>query len=408
MQIQKLKPRQGPKSVFDGFRQRPHICPVNKKQPPFMPSQRFLYIVSCCCLSLLSLHLPAQAVWPGDVNNNGIANGVDLLWMGIAYGAEGPERPGASIIWQAQPLGSLWAQSFPGGLNYAYADADGDGEIDDNDIDDALLANFRKTHGTLQPDGYANAAPGSGAPAITLSPSTFNAIPGQVITVDVLLGDAQHPVSDFYGVAFTLQYSRELVENNGQEFYFDDDDDSWIAPEADDPLEHLFYRDAPGGQAEVAFVRTNQIPVNEGSGVIGTFSIIIEDIIVGLNIDTFILQMDSIRVIDETNTVMPIVPDTLLIIVSDPNSTPHQPNALAALRMHPNPAAAGTDSWVRAHQSVRQIEVLDALGRPTGIPVTQQSEKAWRIRWPAHTPPGMYTLCAHGAGGMLHKRIILH
>ena len=127
-----------------------------------------------------------------------------------------------------------------------------------------------------------------------------------------------------------------------------------------------------------------------------------------LNIDTFTLQIDSIRVIDETNTVMPIVPDTLLIIVSDPNSTPHYPNEMAALNIHPNPAAAGTESWVRAHQSVGQIEVLDALGRPTGIPVDQQSKKAWRIRWPAHATAGMYVLRAHGAGGMLHKRIILH
>lgn len=357
-------------------------------------------------IALLGL-VPAQGqqIWPGDVNNNGIVNGVDLLWLGLAYGTDGPERPGATTLWQAQPLGAAWPQAFPNGLNYAYADCDGDGEADGNDLDDAILPNFRLTHGVLQPDGYANALPGT-APRLTLVPSTTLAVPGQEITIDVFLGSAGMPIGEFYGIAFSGSYNPELVDGGGTAVDFDDDDE-WMAPEPDEPIEHLYYRDAPGGQYEVAFVRTNQVPVAGGFGLIGSFSIIVEDIIVGLS-DTLVIGIDSIRLIDQHNNVYPVVPDTVRILVSHSSPTSTEAEAAkAAVQVYPNPVRRAGTFWITAPPSMRPLDISDALGRPVQAAFTPQAHGRWRLQWPSSTAPGWYVLRCMGPDGAIVVRPIL-
>ncbi len=90
-------------------------------------------------LQLLSLVfcwyvLPAQVIFPGDLNNDGRANYLDLLPLGLAYGRTGPPRPEASLAWFAQPA-IPWSFQLPvSGVNFAFIDADGSGVVDSLDI----------------------------------------------------------------------------------------------------------------------------------------------------------------------------------------------------------------------------------------------------------------------------------
>lgn len=70
----------------------------------------------------------ADCIWPGDANNDGIANHYDLLAMGQGFGETGPSRY-ASNVWTPQPGGD-WLQSLPAGLNFKYLDADGNGKVE--------------------------------------------------------------------------------------------------------------------------------------------------------------------------------------------------------------------------------------------------------------------------------------
>lgn len=373
---------------------------MTKKLLPYV----HLLLTGAMLLGLVPVQ--AQQVWPGDVNNNGIVNGVDLLWLGFAYDTDGPVRPGATTLWQAQPIGELWPQSFPNGLNYAYADCDGDGEVEDNDLDNAILSNFRLTHGVLQPDGYANALPGT-APKLTLVPSATVVNPGQTITIDIFLGSESEPIGAFYGVTFSGSYNSEIVEDNGNEFDFDEEED-WMAPEPDDPpIEHLFYRDAPGGEFEVAFVRTNQESVVNGYGLIGSFSIIIEDIIVGLS-DTLIIQIDSIMLVDQHYNIYPIVPDTARVVVS--NSTPTLTHEAMEqfVYTYPNPVRRTEVSWVATLPGMHPLDIVDALGRPVQVTFMPYSDRRWRIQWPSGVAPGWYALrCVGNDGSMIVRSIIV-
>lgn len=73
-------------------------------------------------------------MWPGDIDNNGLVDGADLLRWGYAFGRQGFVRPDATSTWSGQPMGQAWPDQFPDGRNMAYADMDGDARVLDRDI----------------------------------------------------------------------------------------------------------------------------------------------------------------------------------------------------------------------------------------------------------------------------------
>jgi len=64
-----------------------------------------IHIIFSLLFILSSSRIDAQSieVWPGDASNNGIANHIDLLYIGVAYNQEGPIRVVSPVILQANP-----------------------------------------------------------------------------------------------------------------------------------------------------------------------------------------------------------------------------------------------------------------------------------------------------------------
>ncbi|MCC6413916.1 MAG: hypothetical protein IT270_19865 [Saprospiraceae bacterium] len=354
---------------------------------------------------LLCCTIPAQAqmVWPGDVNNNGIVNGVDLLWLGLAYDANGPIRPGASTGWTPQLLGMPWEQSFFCGLNYAYADADGDGDVDEKDLEEALLPNFRQIHGTFTPDGYANAEPGGKNPAITLLPSATEVLPGEALTIKVILGDEILPTTNFYGIALKMHYSSGLVNNNGADISFTTQT-SWIDPENEGIVKDLYYKDSVSGDVEVAIVRSNQIPV-DGHGSIGSFSIIIEDIIVGIA-PQFELRIDSVMLIDQNDTITAVVADTVFVNIKQKvRGRGIEPDG--RMKISPNPTGPDATAWrLESTEPLHHLELIDGLGRAFPVSPQPAGEFLWLVPKPANLPPGAYWLSGYTEKGVLITHLI--
>ena len=93
---------------------------------------------------ILPLALEAQLLFPGDLNNDGEANHIDLLPLAIAYGQEGPERPEATLEWIPQET-FFWGVGLPvTGVDLAFVDADGNGLLDSLDLD-AIPLNYDST-----------------------------------------------------------------------------------------------------------------------------------------------------------------------------------------------------------------------------------------------------------------------
>lgn len=83
-------------------------------------------------------------VWPGDFNDDGIANNTDVLFWGLAC-KDTPElvRPNASTSWFAQES-SEWTASV-NGVNSKHQDGNGDGVINGQDLQ-VLFTNYGKNH----------------------------------------------------------------------------------------------------------------------------------------------------------------------------------------------------------------------------------------------------------------------
>src|SRR6185295_12937804 len=69
--------------------------------------------------------LGCDSVWPGDANYDGVANNLDLLPIGVAYGSTGTVRPGASNNWVGQAAND-WGISLASGTDYKHIDCNGD------------------------------------------------------------------------------------------------------------------------------------------------------------------------------------------------------------------------------------------------------------------------------------------
>lgn len=347
----------------------------------------------------------AQQVWPGDVNNNGIVNEVDLLYWGLAFGSTGPARAQTGTDWQAYDLPASWAQSFPGGLNYAYADCDGNGMVDEDDYDDAIEDNFGLQHAPPTPDGYSNAA-GGNAPRVRLQPSVAAVEEGAMLDIALSIDDAPMPIDSFYGLALTFSYTTGLLEgDDGPDFELEDN--NWI--EADGSLvQEVYDETGPLGTAALAVTRTNQLSVPVQEGEIGRFYIVIEDIIVGLEIDTFIIRVDSIKLITSQLNTIAVVPDTAQVIVAKDlelltNTSSVEPKA-SALRVFPNPARERV--FVQSDFPLEDALLIDPLGR--SVPVAWQAAGARTWQFPcSHLPPGLYWLRVQSPQGIITKAVTI-
>jgi hypothetical protein len=138
----------------------------------------------------MAFAMPAhgQQNWPGDINNNGIVNGVDLLYCGAIKGLTG----GTSLQSMA------WNNLFTESINYSRADVNGNGKVDKQDIYSLWYNKYGQTHGTLVPDVYANVTSGV-YPILKLEPLTTAVLPGENIEFSLSLGDVNSPIDRFLG-----------------------------------------------------------------------------------------------------------------------------------------------------------------------------------------------------------------
>ncbi len=250
----------------------------------------------------------AQSIWPGDVNNNGIVNGVDVLQWGIAYGKTGPSRNPSSTVWQAQSMPGNWAWSFPGGVNYAYADANGNGKVDNADASLAIDGNFGKIHSTPANDTWSPVASYNPL-SITLQASTQNATPGNVVEVDLSVGGPRTVGYKMYGLTFTFSYDPALVQGG---FAFEKEESFWIDPSGQQSF--IFVKnDATNGKVHFAVTRLNQVEAT-GFGKLGKFTFVVK------NTDnankTLKLTLESIKAIDNNMLVHPVSKIDASLVVS--------------------------------------------------------------------------------------------
>jgi hypothetical protein len=332
-------------------------------------------------------------VYPGDVNNNGVVNNVDFLYMGLAYNFGGPARSSESTAFTPQNA-TPWPFHFANGVNFAYADCNGDGIV--NYYYDAfpIYVNYGMKHDSVTEDVFPVGHP-STDPSLRLGSAgqPIQTNPGVTLTIPISLGDAQHPLDDFYGLAFALHVDPAYVDASKVKFNFSQN--SWANPDND---RVYMYKAASNSRVDVGWVRTDHNNVG-GYGEIGDVQIII--IVDVIEFTAFPVRIDSILVIDKFGNTTAIAGDTLHINV--------QPFALSSgqtpldnhyFNVQPNPAS---DILYLEHDAdIDELLLSDPLGRT--VLELQPHESKFKIPLPK-LPAGLYLLKARSRSGTYLKKI---
>lgn len=188
--------------------------PPTTYNPPFtnLPSGPFTVTLTdaagCTDTEIIILDDSCDYVWPGDANDDGTADNFDILTIGVANGSIGIARPAASQLWYGQPSPN-WATSTPSGVNHKHVDSDGNSFITLNDTN-AVIQNYGYVHNNrFAAPVYSVNTPDLRIQLVqdTMQPSTAGAI-------QIRLGTAAIPVSNVYGVAFTINFDPTYIDEN--------------------------------------------------------------------------------------------------------------------------------------------------------------------------------------------------
>lgn len=149
----------------------------------------------CVSRDSIAIKVLTNCVWPGDANNDGVVNHLDILPLGIKYGANGPARPEIGVNWQSYQA-PKWNDTFINGLSTKYADCDGNGIINTGDLV-AISENYRITG---KSDTFPNKVRPN-APPLDLEIMNENLNPGDTVRIALNVGKTSNPISNFYGYA---------------------------------------------------------------------------------------------------------------------------------------------------------------------------------------------------------------
>ncbi|HXH19781.1 MAG TPA: PKD domain-containing protein [Chitinophagales bacterium] len=251
------------------------------------------------CVDSASRRVRLNVVYPGDANSDGIVNNKDVLYVGLAYGAIGPVRYDTattgfvnSVPWVQQ----TGVANFHGGFNLQHADCDGNGIINRFDINI-----IDKNYGLS-----SNKGGDSGCIDVNDIPLYFEVIDsiqvGTAVAVEIKLGDLHIPAQNVYGIAFTVNYSQELIQPGTVEL---DYSNSLLGTPAD--IVYLNKDSNETGKLETAVSRIdhNNITI---AGKIGTLNFVMEENLAQKTFITDILSLSfsNITLIRNDETVLPV------------------------------------------------------------------------------------------------------
>jgi hypothetical protein len=287
-------------------------------------------------------------VWPGDADYNLQANNMDVLTLGVAYGATGTARAGATTSWQAEPSAD-WSQSVPLGANYKHADTNGDGIVDINDTL-AISLNYSQTH-TFRMQGPGHSVDPLTSPALYLDVLNDTVAPGGIITADIYLGSSSVPVNSLYGISFSLGYDNSLVQPGTVNTTFTG---SMVGIKNNTML-GFAHDNFSAGRNDVTMCRNTHTEV-DGYGYIGTIELTAATV---TNVSTLNLTLGNVKAINGQMVNIPVATMGAPVVIDPAASVPVIPGP-AHVALYPNPA---NGSVVVSTMADQVIEITNTLGQ---------------------------------------------
>ena len=330
----------------------------------------------------------AVSVLPGDTDNNGQVDHLDIINIGYIFGTDGPARTTISTSFTSQ-VASVWNGTFASGVNHAEADADGNGTIDTEDRD-VVAANYdlSENNSFTFPDDVSDAA----GPALSLdAENTINA--GEETSITVNLGDGNNADAVGYAMAFVIEFDPVFVDISSISVDFDD---SFLG---DNLLTIGNVSSNANGRLEIAASRKDQLNTTTPGGKVCTISFI------PLNpngAETFPVEFRVVpnAFVRADQSSGAINGGTASVEVQGASAI-REPAWAAELTVFPNPYTNGPLSIRGQLPSFSAVKVLDRSGR-----ILHNYTGNTRQLNLEELPAGTYLLQLEANGETVNRRVI--
>lgn len=322
-----------------------------------------------------TINCTQNCVYPGDANNNGIANDFDILEMGIHYTESAAPRGLVGDRW--------YPHQPPTPIANAYVDADGLGQVDSLDLV-ANTQNWKQTHYL-----YTGAQEGRNfvGPELYfdqwINPlfglDTIVSI-GRTVVVRPHLGDTIAPLR-VQGLTYRVRYDEQVLRRSSSSL---GRNGSWLGEDGADIYHRAIHED---GLSHFVTSRLDNGNYT-GGGMLDVLSFVVRpDLVMTAPVMYTQICFEDFKAIQATGRELRIGASCITIAYTNPaiNSVAALPDA-PAISLYPNPAKTAIQVDLGTALA-KQIEVLDLLGQP--IQVHQEVQGQYTIQR-NQLPAGMY------------------
>lgn len=336
-----------------------------------------------------------ERMWPGDTDHNEVANHFDVLNLGLAFGATGPTRENANLIWRGQ-WATDWGQTTPGtAVDYKHIDTNGDGVINKADTTAISLNWGRAVNLTPNPMEEYRSSPEEvemqGAPIYV---EAYPVRAGETVHFNINLGDSETPVEGAYGLAFTVVYDPQAVAFGSVKASFQN---SWLGELGEDMI--ALYKDDPNShRLHVGITRIDQMDVN-GSGAIGQISMTLEDVIFRDTEYEMPFRVENVRLIRASEEEIEVQQKQTIGTITDTPSNVNEAPLAERVKLFPNPTVDIINIQYRSVKMDR-IQVHNVSGQ------LLQEYKAMNEISLQGLAPSTYILRFIGPDGVFLKKVI--
>jgi len=302
-----------------------------------------------------------NCVWPGDTDANGIVSFSDMLAIGYYMGETGPAREEINTSWTNQSSDE-WLKSQVSGTNLKHVDSNGDGMITNADTA-SVINNFGSYHSFIPSSiQVLKKSP------IILIPRTTEVDSGDVMVIDIALGNDASPVLDIHGLTFQMRIPPGLIDSASADISFHDD--SWLSDGFG--IMQDFIQPSEGVINSV-ITRTDGLP-KSGDGIIGTTTFIVEDEVNGFRLKEgetklpFDIDITDILAYDSygQSYTLPLTSAQVFLNIQEdeePEITLSERTIENQLFVFPNPAKDVLQVHLNGKEYIKYVRIYDMMGR---------------------------------------------
>ena len=335
-------------------------------------------------------------IWPGDVSNNGVVNHLDVLYIGAAYEFTGEARDTMSIQWNSVSVPNNWNMEFlNNGLSVAFADCDGNGVVDDADIG-AIEVNYGLEHGILFSDTFPEVVNiGDTELLFNTGGNNLVVMPEETLSIPIDLGTPNLPISDFYGLAFSIEVNTEYIDMQSLIFDFES---SWMDSQNEGLLTYQRRNESTSTLDIVLSRRT--MTTAFGGGVVGILGLIIEGNVPDFAPNIEVLTIKDVYIVDEDlNQIYTAADQSLYFDITNPvRELPKN-----EFSIYPNPVSKGvcTIQGLDKYTDV-EVRLLDITGRQMKVELLDNNLQVGNL------PTGIYFININTPQGILTEKIFIN